>query len=83
MSETPPEDMHQHSPRSAVVLLVRALDCVNLIEPATAREPIRSLLRATVELCTVSSSLIGQPVTLPLQLAQALVDAAEEKGDVP
>ncbi len=63
-----------HSPRSAAVLLTRALDLLDLVEPPAAREPIRQMFRATIELCAVSGSLLGHPVRYVLELAQALVD---------
>lgn len=69
--------MSDHSPRSATVLLLRALGYVDLIEPASARTPIKRMFEATIELCAVSSSLLGRPVGYVLDLAQALVDAAK------
>lgn len=63
-----------HSPRSAAVLLSEAIDRIDLIEPPGAREPIRSMFRAAIEMCAVSHSLLGQPMVYVLQLAQSLVD---------
>lgn len=67
-------------PHDAVVLLTRALDYVDCVEPAAARDPIRDLLRGAVETCSVSHTLVGKPVTFALQIAQALVDEAEARG---
>lgn len=69
--------MRDHSPRSAAVLLSDALAHIDLIEPFMAREPIRQMFRGAIELCTISRSLLGQPVVLVLDLAQALVDRAD------
>jgi len=67
----------EHTPRSASVLLAEALGHLDLVEPAAAREPIRSMFKAGIELCAVSTSLLGKPVAFVLDLAQALVDQAE------
>ena len=64
-----------HTPRSAAVLLSDALSRLDTVEPSEAREPVRQMFRATIELCAVSNSLAGKPVTHVLQLAQALVDS--------
>lgn len=64
-----------HSPRSAAALLSDALAHVHRIEPAGCREPVRQMFRATIEMCAVSSSLLGKRVEHVLQLAQALVDS--------
>lgn len=64
----------EHSPRSAAVLLSEALNRIDLIEPPGAREPIRTMFRAAIEMCVVSRSLLGKPVVYVLQLAQSLVD---------
>lgn len=64
----------EHTPRSAVVLLTKALQNVNRIEPETLREPIVGMLAAGIELCAVSRSLLGKPVVNLLALAEALAD---------
>lgn len=69
-----------HSPRSAAALLSEALGHVELIEPASAREPIRHMFRAAIERCVVARSLFGQPVVFVLELAQALVDESHVSG---
>lgn len=66
--------MNRADPRSAAVLLTRALQRVDHIQPASLRPPIAQMLAAGIELCTVSRSLLGQPVNNLLDLAQALVD---------
>jgi hypothetical protein len=70
---------HRHTPRSAAVLLTAALDHLDMVEPAAAREPIRMMFRAAIERCTLSPSLSGQPVIFVLELAQALVDEAGDR----
>lgn len=65
---------HRHTPRSAAALLSDALTHIDLIEPPGAREPIRNMFRAAIEICVTSHSLLGKPVVLVLDLAQSLVD---------
>lgn len=72
--------MGRPNPHESILLLARALDYVDRIEPAAARDPIRDLLRGAIETCSVSPTLTGRPVTLALQIAQALVDEAEARG---
>jgi hypothetical protein len=72
-------DANEHTPRSAAALLSNALGHLDLIEPPAAREPIRLMFRATIEQCTVSATLWGQPVRYVLELAQALVDASRSR----
>lgn len=74
MSATP-------SPRSAALLLSEAIEHLGRVEPPAAREPIRSMFRAAIELCALSSSLLGQPVNYVLDLAQAIVDESKPKPD--
>lgn len=64
-----------HSPRSAVALLSEALSHVDKIEPSAAREPVRQMFRAAIEMYAVSRNVLGQPVVYVLELARALVDA--------
>lgn len=66
-----------HSPRSAAVLLSRALVHLHVVQPPQLREPVADILRAGVELCTVSRSLLGLPIHYTLDLAQAVIDAAD------
>lgn len=73
----------QHTPRSAVVLLSDALGNLDLVEPPTAREPIRSMFRAAIEECVGCRSLLGKRVNFVLQLAEALTQAAATRGDPP
>lgn len=63
----------RHTPRSAAVLLTRALDEVDRIEPEIARGPVRAMFQAAIELCASSRSLLGKRVVNVLDLAQALV----------
>lgn len=66
--------MPDHTPRSATLLLADALDQLGLIEPSALRDPVRQMLRAGIEQCAVSRSLLGKPLVNVLRLAQALVD---------
>jgi hypothetical protein len=73
--------MNEHSPRSASSLMSAALAHLDVIEPATLRGPVRDILRAGIEVCVTSRSLLGKPVQFTIDLAQAVVDAVEdEKG---
>lgn len=75
--------MMQHTPRTAVVLLTDALDCLDVIEPVAAREPIRLMFRAMMEQCVVSRSLLGKPVNHVLALAEALTAAGRSGRERP
>lgn len=68
--------MAEHTPSSAVLLLSDALTHLDCVEPPAAREPIRGMLRAAIEQCAVSKSLLGLPLNYVLELAQAILDAA-------
>lgn len=68
-----------HTPRSAAVLLTDALDHLALVEPPALREPVRMMLRAGIEQCAISSSLLGKPVGHVLRMAQALVDEGHRR----
>lgn len=72
-----------HSPRSASVLLSGALAHLDVIQPPALREPVRDILRAGIELCVGSRSLLGKPIQHTLRLAQAVMDTAnsEERRD--
>lgn len=65
------------SPRAAAALLTEALSHLDMVQPPSAREPIRLILRAAVETCVVSHSLLGKPVTGAIELAHALVTAGK------
>lgn len=71
--------MAAHTPRSAAVLLTRALDRLDRIEPAAVRAPIGEMLRAGIEMCVVSRSLLDKPVNNLLDLAQALIDVPPDE----
>jgi len=71
--------MSQHTPRSAALLLSDALEHLDRVEPPAAREPIRDMFRAAIELCAVSTSLLGQQVNYVFELAQAIVDESKLK----
>lgn len=66
-----------HSPRSASSLLSGALAHLDVIQPPALREPVRDILRAGIEICVSSRSLLGKPVQHTLNLAQAVMDAVE------
>jgi hypothetical protein len=70
-----------HSPRSASGLLSGALAHLDVIQPPELRGPVRDILRAGIELCVGSRSLLGKPITPALDLAQAVMNAAEPKDD--
>lgn len=72
---------HYHTPRSAAVLLSDALGHLDVVEPPSAREPIRNILRSGIEMCAVSRSLLGKPITHTLSLAHSIVDAARARGE--
>lgn len=69
--------MNEHAPRSAAVLLSNALGHLDLIEPAAAREPVRGMLRAAIEECTVSSSLLGKRLNYVLRSIQSWVSCTQ------
>lgn len=73
--------MIDHTPRSAAALLSDALGHLDLISPPGAREPVRLMFRAGIEICATSRSLLGKPVVCTLWLAQALVDAARARSE--
>jgi hypothetical protein len=68
-----------HSPRSASVLLSGALAHLDVIQPPALRSPVRDILRAGIELCVGSRSLLGKPIQYTLDLAQAVMTAAAEE----
>lgn len=65
-----------HSPRSAAVLLSGALAHLDVIQPPELRGPVRDILRAGVELCVGSRSLLGKPIQYTIDLAEAVMNAA-------
>lgn len=70
--------MTDHSPRSASVLLSGALAHLDVIEPLGLRGPVRDILRAGIEMCVTSRSLLGKPIQHTINLAQAVMDAASQ-----
>ena len=70
-----------HSPRSASVLLSGALAHLDVIQPPELRGPVRDILRAGIELCVSSRSLIGKPIQHTLDLAQAVMNTAALHDD--
>jgi hypothetical protein len=68
-----------HSPRSASLLLSGALAHLDVIQPAELRGPVRDILRAGIELCVGSRSLLGKPIQHTIELAQAVMNAAEPR----
>lgn len=75
--------MKSHTPRSASVLLSDALAHLDVVQPEALRGPVRNILRAGIELCAVSRSLLGKPIQHTLDLAQAIVDVREPGGKQP
>jgi hypothetical protein len=69
--------MMDYTPRSASVLLSEALAHLDVVQPESAREPIRMMFRSALEMCAISPSLLGKPVTYTLHLARAIVDAGQ------
>ena len=67
-----------HTPRSAVVLMARALGHIDLLPPLV-REPVRLMLEATIERCALTHNLWGLPFGYVIEIAQALVDTADGK----
>ena len=73
-----------HSPRSASALLSGALAHLDVIQPPALRGPVRDILRAGIEMCVTSRSLLGKPIQHTIHLAQAVMDTAnseEHRGD--
>ena len=67
-----------HSPRSAAVLLSGALAHLDVIQPPDLRGPVRDILRAGVEMCVGTRSLLGKPIVHTIRLAQTIMDVAAE-----
>jgi hypothetical protein len=74
--------MTNHSPRSASALLSNALGHLDVIQPAALRGPVRNILRAGIEICMTSRSLLGLPIQHTIDLAQAVMDVAGDR-DLP
>lgn len=70
--------MIEHSPRSASALMTDALVHLDTVQPPSLQEPVRNILRAGIELCSISRSLLGLPIQYTLDLAQAIVDTAQD-----
>jgi hypothetical protein len=66
------------SPRAAAALFGRALARLDQIQPTALREPIRNMLRAGIELCTISPSLLGRPINHLVDLALVLTTEPEQ-----
>jgi hypothetical protein len=71
-----------HSPRSASALLSGALAHLDVIQPPELRGPVRDILRAGIEMCVTSRSLLGKPIQHTIELAQAVMNAAEPRDAV-
>jgi hypothetical protein len=66
------------NPRAASALLSGALARLDVIHPEALRGPVRDILRAGIEMCVMSRSLLGQPIQYTLDLAKAIVDTPED-----
>lgn len=73
--------MTEHTPRSASMLLSGALAHLDVIQPPDLRGPVRDILRAGIEICVGSRSLLGKPILPALDLAQAVMNAAAFQDD--
>lgn len=62
---------------AAILLLERAREALDDVEPAALRQPLRWHLAATIELCQRNRSLFGLPVTYALDMARAILDEPE------
>lgn len=71
----------EHTPRSASMLLSGALAHLDVIQPPDLRGPVRDILRAGIEVCVSSRSLLGKPIRPALDLAQAVMNAAAFQDD--
>jgi hypothetical protein len=65
------------TPRAASALLSGALARLDVIQPEALRGPVRDILRAGIEMCVTSRSLLGQPIQYTLDLAQAIMSNPE------
>ena len=64
------------NPRAASARLSLALTRLDVVQPPELREPVADILRAGVELCAISPSLLGRPIEHALRLATAINAAA-------
>jgi hypothetical protein len=71
--------MPDQSPRAASALLSGALAHLDVIQPEALRGPVRDILRAGIEMCVSSRSLLGQPIQYTLDLAKAIMDTPEDR----
>lgn len=71
------------SPRAASVKLSKALTQLDVVHPHSLREPLANILRAGIEICTISGSLLGGAINHALAVAEALRQAAEPIYDQP
>lgn len=71
------------NPRAVRALLVAALDHLDVVRPTALRAPIENILRAKIELCgrlaAADRSMLGRPVMYDIELAEALLDAADRR----
>ncbi|MFD5089335.1 hypothetical protein ACFWMR_01945 [Amycolatopsis thailandensis] len=67
--------MTDYTPRAASSLLSSALARLDVIQPEGLRDPVRDILRAGIEVCVSSRSLLGKPIQYTINLAQAIIDA--------
>lgn len=64
------------SPRAVAVKLSAALMHLDLVQPHALRGPVADILRAGIELCALSDSLLGKPIMHAVAVAEAITDAA-------
>lgn len=67
------------SPRAVAVKLSSALVHLDLVQPPELRGSVADILRAGIELCALSDSLLGKPIQHTLAVAKAITDAAQEE----
>lgn len=65
------------TPRTVTALLSQALTQLDAIEPPALREPVRDILRAGIELCVTSGSLLGTPIVNTIRIAEVLADTGK------
>jgi hypothetical protein len=67
-----------HTPASASQQLSEALAHLDIIQPASLRDPVRAILCGGIQVCVQSRTLTGKPVDEPLALAEAVIAASRE-----
>jgi len=78
--------MTDYTPRAASSLLSSALARLDVVQPEGLRDPVRDILRAGIEVCVSSRSLLGKPIQYTIDLARAIIDApinTETRQSVP